>query len=298
MNVFLFILIIVLDILGIIQIINAKKADRELPKDVLDFDLEYFREVISKDSTVGELGFLYNTAGEDYGRTEYFVLSGVILNIALKEWIDITKMENDLLRFHINERGKEELSNDEKIVYEYLCKIPNQNGYYTIEDYWNYDMEDPNIRREMISEFRETIEQRVIDAGKYKYEKDLKRKKFYMYSSFNVAAIYFAMVLTVESAKTMTVYGLINVISVMIMMLIYMLATVYNTKVSKVATNFTKKGLEEYELLDGLRNYFKDYTSISEQGVEYLPLLKENLVYATILGVADKVVKQLFSGKN
>lgn len=295
-DIFMFALIIILDIIGIIQIVKAKKADKELPKDTLSFDLDYFREVVDRNATIGDLGFIYNSVEDLYSCGEHFIVTGIILNMALKEWIEIVKVDEDLLKIFVKDSGIEELSKDEMIIYKYIINIPNGKEYFTMQDYWEYSTKEKIFYRTVLDELRNELERRAIENGKYKKRKDFERNFFRFHATINILIIFTILGVSCEIANlTMSIMSLMNLISAMIMTIIYMIAIVYNNKVAITATKFTKKGLEEYEILDSLKNYLKEYTYIPTQGVEHLAISREYLIYATILGIADNVMRQIFT---
>lgn len=304
-DIFMFCLIIILDIIGIRQIIKAKKADKELPKDIENSDTgelkkivekDYFKETIDKEATIGDLGFIYNSVGELYSSGEHFIVTGIILNIALKEWIEIVKVDEDTVKIFVKDTGIKELSKDEEIIYKYIVNIPNGKEYFTMQEYWEYSGAEKDLYRFVLDELRNELENRAIDKGKYKKSKDFERNFYRTHAMFNIVTIFCVLTTSFQIADlTMSIMSLINLISAMIMSIIYMFAIVNNNKVANGATKLTKKGVEEYELLEGLKNYLKEYTTISTQDVEDLSNSREYLVYATILGIADNVIRQIFT---
>jgi uncharacterized membrane protein len=56
---------------------------------------------------------------------------------------------------------------------------------------------------------------------------------------------------------------------------------------------FTQKGVNERAKWNGLVNFMKDFSLIDKREVPELALWEKYLVYATVFGVADKVIKQL-----
>ena len=67
------------------------------------------------------------------------------------------------------------------------------------------------------------------------------------------------------------------------------LALLINKKIS----NLTQKGIDEREKWKGLKKYMEDFSLLDEKEIPALELWEEYLVFATVFGIADKVIKQL-----
>ena len=67
------------------------------------------------------------------------------------------------------------------------------------------------------------------------------------------------------------------------------LAICINNKISRL----TQKGIDEREKWVGLKKYMEDFSLLNEKEIPALELWEEYLVYATVFGIADKVIKQL-----
>ena len=51
--------------------------------------------------------------------------------------------------------------------------------------------------------------------------------------------------------------------------------------------------MNEKEKLKGLKKYMEDFSMMKEKSVPELILWEKYLIYATVFGIADKVLKQL-----
>lgn len=61
----------------------------------------------------------------------------------------------------------------------------------------------------------------------------------------------------------------------------------------KYITDLTETGKRELSQVIGLKKYLEEFSLISERGVEEILIWQDYLVYATLFGIADKVLKQL-----
>ena len=71
------------------------------------------------------------------------------------------------------------------------------------------------------------------------------------------------------------------------------IAFILGTMLARKITPLTQKGVEEKEQWNGLKNYMKDFSLLKEREVPELVLWEKYLVYATVFGIADKVLKQI-----
>ena len=67
------------------------------------------------------------------------------------------------------------------------------------------------------------------------------------------------------------------------------LCAILSTKYS----GLTQKGVDEKEQWEGLKKYMLDFSMIKDKEVPELILWEKYLVFATVFGIADKVMKQL-----
>lgn len=76
--------------------------------------------------------------------------------------------------------------------------------------------------------------------------------------------------------------------------LIIFIGIIINSITIKISKKhvFTKKGLEEYEKVRGLRDYLLDYSLIKERDIESVIIWDKYLVYATAFGISSKVTEK------
>ena len=79
--------------------------------------------------------------------------------------------------------------------------------------------------------------------------------------------------------------GLIYILSIIDIIVINLLKSRINV--------FTKKGIDESILWRGLKHYMEDFSLLNEKEVPQIVLWEKFLVFATVLGIANKVLKQL-----
>ena len=64
-------------------------------------------------------------------------------------------------------------------------------------------------------------------------------------------------------------------------------------RIAKKLNILTQKGVDTKEQWKGLKKYMEDFSLLKEREVPELVIWEKYLVYATVMGIADKVIKQL-----
>ena len=64
-------------------------------------------------------------------------------------------------------------------------------------------------------------------------------------------------------------------------------------KIAKKLNVLTQKGVDLQEQWKGLKKYMEDFSMLDKREVPELVIWEKYLVYATVFGIADKVIKQL-----
>ena len=87
--------------------------------------------------------------------------------------------------------------------------------------------------------------------------------------------------------------AILSVISMWLLIIPAIVAAVYSFKIASRYNTLTQKGVNRKEELQGLKKYMEEFSMIDDKTVPELVLWEKYLVYATVFGIADKVLKQL-----
>lgn len=261
------------------QTVKYIKKLKNTKKDVPTQEYDYFREKPSKEATPADAIFLYNGGVRVPSTSFGNVFSSTLLNLSLKGYFKITVEEN--------EKGKEETiiyltkDNLEDLKYEDACigrflKIAIGNKEkITIKELQKFIKNHATDVSRLIENSGKETENKNKNLEKYDEEKS-KEKSNYV----GIAIIYIFL--------AMFAFALFFPISILLM-INAILAILINRKISSL----TQKGLDEQEKWKGLKKYMEDFSLLDEKEIPALEVWEEYLVFATVFGIADKVIKQL-----
>lgn len=276
------VIIIVCSVIGIlllIQTIKYIKLLKNTKKLVPTEKYDYFREKPNKDATPADALFLYNN-GTTVASTSFGnVFSATLLNLSLKGFFKITVEQN--------EKGKEEtiiyktkqdietLQYEEERIAIFVKNAMIGKEKITIKELQKYIKNHPTDVSKLIENTGTSTKNKNKITDNFD-EKTAKEKSKYI----GIAVLYFFL--------AMLSLGLFFPLSI-ILVVNAILALLINSKLS----NLTQKGLDEKEKWKGLKKYMEDFSLLDEKEIPALEVWEEYLVYATVFGIADKVIKQL-----
>ena len=240
-------------------------------------ELEYFREIPTKTSTPAEALLLYNggvNAG-NYGFGNIF--SATLLHLSLKGYIKINidpnKSKKEQVEISIL-KDLGDLNYDEKVIADFIKVAIGANEKITIKELQKFIKNHPERVSKLIENTKKAIERKTIENGKYS---ELNAKEKGKYSSLSVAYFMFALMLII-------------IIPISIPLIINGVLT---AKIASKLNRLTQEGIDEKEKWKGLKKYMEDFSLLNEKEVPAIEVWEEFLVYATVFGIADKVIKQL-----
>ncbi len=286
-KIILIVAVIVMNIVGVfvaIYLIKKIKKYREVlaqnPKIKPDQELPYFRDIPDEMATPAQAAFLYYFDGYDKMQVQLpRVVSATMLDLCLKQYIEfeIVAGKKDQIKIRLKpEKDVEQLAEDEKVVYNLLNSVPQEDHTFTMKDFQKYC----NRNGTKITSKFEAIHKKAKEEQEKKqnYQEGLIKQskewgaKAGGYFAWCIATVMFAMWLAVIPSIILTVYA---------------------TKISARFSRLTQKGMNEREQWLGLRKYMQNFSMMKEKTVPELVLWEKYLVYATTFGIAELVLKQL-----
>ena len=241
-------------------------------------ELDYYREKPEKNSTPGDALFLYNKGVNPSYTTFGNVFSATLLNLNLKKYFNIEVSKNekgkDEVKISKTEKSIEELSYEEEKIARFVSNAIGNKENITIKELQKYIKNHPSAVSTLIEKTGNLIKTKNTSEKKYD-EKTAKEKD--KYTTF--AIIYFIIGFMLFIVFPLSIPFIINGI----------LAILINRKLSRL----TQKGIDESEQWKGLKKYMEDFSLLNEKEVPAIEVWEEFLVYATVFGIADKVIKQL-----
>ncbi len=241
--------------------------------------LEYFRELPENDVTPGEALYIlkepYNTFSSYFGK----IFSATLLNLKLKEYIDlkVEKTEKSKEKIYINKLKNPDnnLKGDEKRILEFLYKAYNKKTEIEIKDLEKYIEKHPAGVESLIKGCEKNIENQLQTNGIL----DKKQKEeFSKYA--NLATLYY-------------IFTIILLFWAFPLSIILLINGIICSKIKKNVNVLTQKGVNSKEKWKGLKNYMEKFSLLDEKEIPAIEVWEKYLVYATVFGISNKVLKQL-----
>lgn len=275
---------IIFNVIGLVlAVIIAKKVFKyhkqlqETPKIKPEQELEYYRD-IDGNETPAEAAFIYyfKNTGMQYNMSK--VISATMLDLCMKKYIEFEVVPNkkNQIKVILKKDSLEGLSKDEKLIYELLQKVANkETNSFTMKEFEKYASRHSSSVLGTFSKI-ETIAKNLQEENG-NYSKDLITQSN-SWSTKGVGYVFLAI---------------LSVISMWLLIIPAIVAAVYSFKIGARYNTLTQKGVNRKEELQGLKKYMEEFSMIDEKTVPELVLWEKYLVYATVFGIADKVLKQL-----
>lgn len=269
---------VVLMIFFLRKTIKYSKRLKEVKEVIPTQKIEYFREKPNKEATPADALFLYNGgamfASASFGK----IFSATLLNLSLRGYFKIAVEKNG--------KGKEEtviykpqkdidgLQYEEERIARFVKIAIGANEKITIKELQKYIRNNPEIISRMIKKTETSTKDKNKVAGNFNEQISKEKTK---YTAFTILYFLFGIYFTIF--LPISIVLIINAI----------LTLLINRKLS----NLTQKGIDEREKWKGLKKYMEDFSLLNEKEIPALEVWEEYLVYATVFGIADKVIKQL-----
>lgn len=258
-------------------------------------ELEYYRDLPRENATPAQSLYVYSETkygivDNDIGK----VVSATLLNLNLKKHLEfqVEKEKNkEKITMKILNTDTNDLSADEKVVFEFLQKACKDSNEITVKDFEKY------IKRTSTTEIlalktningqtkRELINQQIYDTEQEKvYKKQSSQTTIY------AIIIFFAIFAIAFTSEFLSALGYIGIFGLIVCQVI---AIVINAKILNKINVYTQKGIDEKEMWRGLKKYMEDFSMLDKREVPEIAIWEHFLVFATAFGIADKVLKQL-----
>lgn len=299
---------IIIIIYLILQYYKFYKISRQEDDGIIKKNLKYFRDIPrEKTSTPGEADFLYHYDNEnDAGEANPpDLIAANILNLCLKGYISIEKKQDDLYISIIKEASG--LKEDEKEIYYLLKDAIGNKKDIKVEQLNKFAKSNYSNYNNHVSKMLNNIKQNLYNEGLV----DKKKEKLYSASN-NILPIIFAAILlaiivynAVGLIPIFTPGYIINwgtdilgrlldsvIICAPLIIILILLDRVHNKAKDKIY-KLTQKGEDERAQWKGLGQYLKDYSLIDEKGVFDIVIWEKYLVFATAIGISEKVISEL-----
>ncbi len=249
--------------------------------------LEYYRDLPDENSTPGEA---YKTLNE---KTEKFtaqnfgkIFSATVLDLSLKGYIEVEEEKKTFRKeryIRLKKKTVEGLPKDEGKIMDFIIKAAekNEKDEITLKELEKFIKDDPSKTEKLLSRTYDEVEDQltkkeIIDSDS-EYDTYKSKARIYFYT------VLFACIFT-------SVLAFFILIVPLVVMIINALLC---NKIAKKMSILTQKGIDQKEQWKGLKKYMEDFSLLNEREVPELVIWEKYLVYATVMGIASKVIKQL-----
>ncbi len=212
-------------------------------------------------------------------------MSATILDLARKGYLEIFDDGDDKTptELKIKNIDKSKLKIHEGILLSLLQNVAPVNQVFDMEDFEKYLKNNQEYAGKCIEEYRKASEKLSRDMGLY-MTKDPQQKKIVSLGSLifilAIALLYF------DNVFLELGIGLFSEIALAILGFVLSAA-------ASVSVRLTDAGKTWYLYFHKFAKYMEDFSSLDEHDVDALKLWDEYMVYATAVGIADKVSKNM-----
>lgn len=259
-------------------IIRKSKQLKKYPKLKATQKPKYYPEIPDEKSTPAQAAFLFYYPSSINALEQVIpkVICATMLDLCKKGYLTFLPSTNkkEQIRIQIKQKEDNLLEQDEKIMLDLLKQIQKEESF-SMKEMQKYMTKNSAKVLKIFKQIEDT-------AKKQQEEKkncDGKREK--EATSFMAKGVGYLFL------------TLLGIICMKATILPAIILTIMNFILSSRIKQLTQKGMDEKALWIGLKRYMEDFSLLKEKEVPALIVWEEYLVYATVFGIADKVIKQL-----
>lgn len=216
-----------------------------------------------------------------------------MLDLSLKKIVDF-QVNDKVITIKILENSPKELeiAKDEKAIFEFLKKACEHNGNRSEITTKKLEKYIKTLGSKVI-ELKEEIDKNTEEAL---YQKELADKKGKQEKA-NITA--FAILSLMFLIFSIILFGIlagtkdVNPIGMIPFILTIGIQFIVFTRLATKTNVLTQTGIDEKEKWKGLKKYMEDFSMLDKREIPEIVIWEKFLVYATVFGIADKVLKQL-----
>lgn len=285
------VIVLVIVISSVVLIKKAKEYKAKLKelenykKIIPTTEYKYFRDIPDESTTPGEVTRILKPqmslfTAQEFGK----VFSATILDLTLKKYLDV-KIEKDEknkenINIYILKYSGEGLKSNEEKIFSFIKGAAKQKGKITLKELEKYIKNSYTKVENLIKTTFKTIETQ-LDNEQIISIKAL--KDYNQYSTLMVS--YMAVAFFAVCAISLIVPIIPGVLCAINAILCW--------KIKKKTSILTQEGADKQSEWKGLKTFMEEFSMLDKREVPELAIWEKYLVYATAMGVADKVIKQL-----
>lgn len=239
---------------------------------------EYYRDLPS-DLTPSEVIDLMNYVGHDFDEKNKF--ASTLMSLSLKGLINFEQYEKEglfknktMTKMHIlqNDEAYAKLKSHEITLYRFI-EFAGKDGETTFDEIEALTKSRPRYCKDKLDSFRQGSRTSIEREGYL----DLRLKTGHL--------IFIGILVTCIGAVAVPFVPFFGIPMV--------ICGVINIMLSGTTKRYTQKGADEVALWEAFERFLKEFTLMDEKELPELVMWEEYLVYATAMGIGEKVLKQL-----
>lgn len=249
----------------IYNIMEKRKTKNAEEKIIIkNIDFKYYRDIIEKYSPA-TLSFILD--GMEFDKD----LAASIIYLINKGYLEL-KQDNKITRTDKDNSG---LSKDLKIICN--SDVNHLLAYRRLKNKNIKEQQEAYIASQTNRQWMEQVEKEAEEDGLV-----IERKKYKITSILSILCI-------IETVYTLTIenYGLFFFSIFLFFLLVFLKMSAYD----KNKWVKTQKGYELYSKIVGLKNYIKDFSTLSEKELKEIEIWEDYLIYAIIFNNTSKLNK-------
>lgn len=275
---------IILIIVYVKKVIKYKKYLKTLNKYEPTTKLEYYRDLPDENSTPGEAMKILDINIESFTPTNFGkVFSATILDLSLKGYLRIEqekrKVGKDIINIHVLKQVSDGLKPSEERIMTFIRDAAKEEKVITLEKLEKYIEKHPSKTESLLKETYKSVNNQLINEQIIDSQMQKEYKKYKESQIGYIVAIIFLLCFTL--------------IAFIVPIIIFVIDAIMCGKIAKRLNVLTQKGIDLKEQWKGLKKYMEDFSMLDKREVPELVIWEKYLVYATVFGIADKVIKQL-----
>ncbi len=246
---------------------------------------EYFRDIPDENATPGEVMRILNPIRSQFSSSEFGkIFSATMLDLTLKKYLDIKLEKNqknkDVTNIYVLKQVTDGLKPNEERIMTFIRNAAGSKKVMTLKELQSYIKEHPSKVESLLSSTFKSVETQLGN------DEILDLEAYSDYSKYSNAKIGYIVLIIV---LCWFVFAVIPIIAIVISAINAILCW----KIQKKLSIFTQKGIDKQTEWKGLKVFMEEFSMLDKREVPELVIWEKYLVYATAMGVADKVIKQL-----
>ncbi len=295
-----YVVLVVFSVLMIINIIRKVKLIKTRKEKKPSEEIIYFREIPRIDASPAEALYLEKEIKTDIQTNDIGkVFSATLLQFSLNKFIKIENIKNKNGKDEIsikllNKEGILNLENkDERAIGKFLISAfeKQKNEVLTVKELEKFIKSSSSARILNLQEdirqgtYIKLIDKKLVDKeNKERYGKETEIQALYVFLIIVFICMYFVFV---EWLGYSIIAGCVTSIIILFLNIL-----VTGIDISKIEV-FTQEGIDESAKWKGLKKYMEEFSLLDKREVPEIAIWEKFMVFATVFGITDKVLKQL-----